>query len=48
MLCFSWDADCEMFLKILRGELAEGVYDDQARAAFSGPISADPDSDYTG
>lgn len=23
---YSWDADCELFLKILQGEIAEDVY----------------------
>ena len=26
---YSWDADCELFLKILRGEVKEDVYVEQ-------------------
>lgn len=26
---YSWDADCELFLKILRGEVKEEVYVEQ-------------------
>lgn len=28
---YAWDADCELFLKILKGELKEGVYIQQAQ-----------------
>lgn len=32
---YSWDADCELFLKILRGEVKEEVYVEQIQLQAS-------------
>ena len=32
---YSWDADCELFLKILRGEVKEDVYVEQIQLQVS-------------
>jgi hypothetical protein len=32
---YSWDADCELFLKILQGEVAEEVYFQQIQLQVS-------------
>ena len=36
---YSWDADCELFLKILRGEVKEDVYVEQIQLQVSGAAS---------
>ena len=38
---YAWDADCELFLKILRGELKEGVYIQQAQLQVCGCLHTD-------
>lgn len=35
---YSWDADCELFLKILRGEVKEDVYVEQIQLQVQTPL----------